>query len=183
MPQVTDRLSSRLWELDLTLAGQIRTPKKRRYKAKRQEIVRFVRREGSIERFSIRQTLPYCGYEVPHPPSQAQYTAVMKYFGECCETPFQASTMLSARDYAQAVAASFRYGPARGHLLALGTAAFILADEETRALVRSPHIASRTAGPVAVKRGGAHASCYQRVYRFASALIDDMRGDGADAFG
>ncbi|MBO9712485.1 hypothetical protein [Sphingomonas sp.] len=182
-PQVEDRVTHRHWELDLSLAGKVKPPKKRRYKARRQQIVRFLGQDGSIERFAIRMTIPYPGYEAFNPPSQAQYSAVMDYFQECCETPFQASTMLSARDYAEAVADRFSFTAPRRRLIALSTAAFILSDREVRALVRSLNIATRSGKYSGPARRSAHVGCYKRVTGFASKLIDDMRGEGSEIFG
>jgi hypothetical protein len=61
---VADRTTTRSWELDLSLAGKVYSPKQRPANRKRQKIARFVGRDGTIERFTIKQTIPFCGCEV-----------------------------------------------------------------------------------------------------------------------
>ena len=178
---VSDRVTTRLWELDLSLAGKVRPPKKRPANRRRQKIARFIGREGTIERFEVRQTIPYCGYEVECPPSQAQYGAVCDFFVEVCETRFQANTLLSARDYAGIVSQGFPFTAPRRHLIWLCTTAFILSDKELRSLVRTWNISHR--GRSGVSARGAYLRCYKKIAKFASRLVDDMRGTGAEIFG
>lgn len=183
LPGVSDRITTRFWELDLSLAGKVYTPKGRTKRLWRQSIASFVGREGSIERFEFRQTIPYCGYETECPPSQAQYGAVCDFYLEPCETRSQAKTMLSAREYAELVADGYSFTAPRKRLLALCTAAFILSDRETRSIVKAWSIA-RWSGSIA---GFGYARTYgavnKKVQTFAARLINDMRRDGAEIFG
>ncbi len=181
LPLVADRITTRSWELDLSLAGQVRLPKTRPANRKRQQIARFIGREGTIERFSVRQTIPYCGYEEFCPPSQAQHGAVSDFFLDNCETRFQASTLLSARDYAEDVARGFSFTAPRRQFIWVCTTAFILSDKELRSLTRSWNISHR--GYSGASARGAYLRCYKKVAKFASKLVDDMRGSGAEIFG
>ncbi|HEX8513675.1 MAG TPA: hypothetical protein VF688_11290 [Allosphingosinicella sp.] len=183
MSEAADRVTTRFWELDLSLAGKVQTPAKRPAKRKRQAIARFAGREGTIERFAVRQTIPYCGYEVECPPSQAQYGAVCDFFAEVCETRYQANTLLSARDYAEVVAKGFPFTAARRRLIWVCATAFILSDRELRSLVRSWSIACWSRGSSGVSGGIVHHKPYRRVAKFAAGLVDDMRGEGAEIFG
>ncbi|MEO7690921.1 MAG: hypothetical protein ABIS51_16690 [Sphingomonas sp.] len=163
------------------MAGTVRSPKTRPANRRRQKIARFVERDGTVERFTFRQTIPYCGHEVECPPSQAQYGAVMDFFLEPCETRFQASTLLSARDYAAEVAGGFSFNASRKHLLWLCTTAFILSDKELRSLVRAWNISHRGYSPAAAR--GVYLRCYKKVAKFADKLVDDVQGTGAEIFG
>jgi hypothetical protein len=169
--------------LDLSLAGKVRTPKNRTKRLWRQSVATFVGREGTIERFEFRQTIPYCGYEAECPPSQAQYGAVCGFYIEPCETRSQAKTMLSAKEYAELVADGCSFTIPRKRLLALCTAAFILSDREMRSIVKTWSIA-RFSGRIA---GFGDARTYKavnkKVQAFAASLINDMRRDGAQIFG
>lgn len=178
-----DRVTTRTWELDLALAGKVYTPKTRVRRLWRQHIVSFVGREGAIETFQLRQTIPYCGHEAECPPSQSQYGAVCDFYMEPCETRSQAHTLLSARDYADKVASCYSFTAPRRRLLSLCTAAFILADRETRSVVKGWSIANWS-GRIA---GFGHARTYREVHKkvqtFATRLINDMRREGAEIFG
>lgn len=107
-PASTDRVTTRSWELDLSLAGGVHLRKKRPTKHKRQQIARYLGREGTIERFALRQTIPQYDINGAEPPTQAQYGAVMDFYLEPCETRWQASTLLSARDYSEVSLGAFR---------------------------------------------------------------------------
>lgn len=179
--QVEDRVTTRYWEMDLSLAGKAPIVKTRPANRRRQQIARFLGREGTIERFSIRQTIPYCGYEVPCPPTQAQYGAVVNFFLEPCETRFQASSMLSARDYAEKIMSGYRFSAPRSLLLWICTTAFILSDKDLRSLIRAWNIAHRDRSPAFAT--GTYRKCYKKVSKFASRLVDDMRGSGSEIFG
>jgi hypothetical protein len=179
-PNVVDRVTTRSWETDLSLAGNIYRRKIRPANRRRQKIVRFIDRDGEIERFEILQTLPYCGYEEPCPPSQAQYTAVSAFFMEGCETSFQAKTLLCARDYAHAVAKSFPFTGHRQEFLWFCIAAFILSDKDLRSRVTSWAI--KTSFYV-IETGISNHKPYKHIHLFASKLIDDMRGSGSEIFG
>ena len=182
-PEITDRVTTRTWELDLALAGRVYSPKIRPARRKRQQIVRFVGREGTIERFTIRQTIPHPGYEAPCPPSQSQYGAVCDFFAEPCETSSQAKTLLSARDYAEVVARSFSFTAARWDLIWHCTAAFILSDTDLRSRVKAWSIASWKNGYGEIAAGIGNHKPYKRIEQFARKLVDDMRGAGAAIFG
>lgn len=177
---VADRVTTRVWELDLSLAGRVYSPKTRPAKRMRQSIGRFIGRDGSVERFSIRQTIPYCGYEVQCLPSQAQYGAVCDFFMDGCETRFQAHTMLSARDYAEMVAKSSgsSFTAPRRRFIWICAAAFILNDKELRSRVRSWSEANWSKGWSASGR-----RFEKTMAKFAGAVIDDMRAEGAEIFG
>lgn len=183
IPNCADRLTTRTWDLDLSLAGKVYTPKNRTKRLWRQSIARFAGREGTIERFEIRQTIPYCGHEVESPPSQSQYGAVCDFYVEPCETRSQAHTLLSAREYAEEIAAGHSFTAPRRRLLAVCTAAFILSDLEMRSIIKTWSIA-RWRGRIA---GFGHARTYRdvnkKVQTFAARLINDMRRDGAEIFG
>jgi hypothetical protein len=179
-PLVADRVTTRIWELDLSLAGRVYSPKTRPAKRRRQNIAQFIGRQGSLERFSIRQTIPYCGYEVECFPSQAQYGAVCDFFVDGCETRFQAHTLLSARDYAEIIAkrSGSSFTAPRRRFLWICTAAFILSDKELRSRVRSWSEANWSKGWSASSR-----RFEKTVAKFAASLIADMRADGAEIFG
>ena len=179
--QAVDRVVTRTWELDLALAGKVYSPKVRPAHRKRQRIARFAGREGTVERFTFRQTMPNYGYEVFAPPTQAQYGAVLDFFLEPCESRYEASTLLCARDYAEAVAEGFRFTQARKEFIRLCTAAFILDDKELRSVTRTWNIAHRDRSPSSGT--GAYLRCYRKVAKFASRLVDDMRGEGSEIFG
>jgi hypothetical protein len=165
--------------LDLSLSGKVYSPKKRPANRRRQKIARFVGREGTVERFEFRQTIPYCGYEIECPPSQAQYGAVCDFFVDVCETRYQASTLLSARDFAGVVAQTFPFTAPRRHFIWLCATAYILSDRDLRARVRSWNIAQWTKGSA----GKSSVKSYKLVTKFACKLVDDMRGVGAEIFG
>lgn len=174
-----DRTSTRVWELDLSLAGKVSGPGKRPTKHRRQRIASFIERNGDVERFAIRQTLPYRGYEGEAYPSQSQYGAVMDFFIECCETRHQAHTMLCARDYAQIVSRSVKFTAPRREFIWLCTAAFLLADKDLRSRVRSWNARRFTS----IEVGIANHAPYKRAQKFVSQLIDDMRSQGSEIFG
>lgn len=180
---ITDRATTRVWELDLTTAGKVRSLNARPANRKRQRIVRFVGREGMIERFAIIQTIPYCGHEMDCPASQAQYGAVCDFFEEPCETSFQATTLLSARDYAEEISSGFSFTRPRKRLIWLCTSAFILADKELRSFARAWHIGRDRRGSAAHSSSASYRRLYSRVSTFASKVVDDMRGEGAEIFG
>lgn len=183
LPQVTDRVTTRLWELDLSCAGSVYSPKRRPLRRKRQSVVLFVGREGTIERFAIRQTIPYCGYEVACPPSQTQYGAVCDFFAEVCETRFQAHTLLSARDYGEAVAKRFSFTAPRRRLIWLSATAVILSDKDLRSRVRSWSERCWSRASPDLSFGIASHKPYKLVTKFTAELIDDMRAEGAAIFG
>lgn len=182
-PQVEDRVTTRSWELDVSLAGKAYTPKNRLKRLWRQSVAKFVGSEGTTERFEFRQTIPYCGCEVECPPTQSQYGAVCDFYMETCETRSQAHTLLSAKDYAEQIAARYSFTVPRRRLLSLCTAAFILSDREMRSVVKTWSIA-RWSGRIS---GFGHARTYRdvnkQVQTFAERLINDMRRDGASIFG
>lgn len=180
---VEDRVTTRTWELDLSLAGKVYSPKKRPTKHRRQQIARFVERDGLIERFAIRQTIPHPGYDAECPPSQSQYGAVADFFVEGCETRSQAKTLLSARDYAAAVIRAAPFTAPRRHFIWLCATAFILADKDLRSRVRAWNIACFSKGYSDISVGIANHKPYKLVSGFASKLIDDMRAQGAQIFG
>jgi hypothetical protein len=177
---VADRVTTRLWELDLSMAGKVYSPTKRPPKRKRQTVARFLGREGGVERFSIRQTIPYCGYEVECFPSQSQYGAVCDFFVDGCETRFQAHTLLSARDYAEVITKSSgaAFTAPRRRFIWICAAAFILSDKDLRSRVRSWSEATWSKGWSASNRNFEKA-----VKKFVARLIDDMRAEGAEIFG
>jgi hypothetical protein len=176
-----DRVSTRTWELDLSLAGKVYSPKRRPTKHRRQRMVDFLGREGAVERFAIQQTTPYRGHEAFSPPTQAQYGAVMDFYLACCETQYQAATLLSARDYAGHVARDFSFTSDRRLLIWLSTSAYILSDKELRSLARTWNISHRGHSPA--NATGAYLRCYRRVSKFAGRLVDDMRAAGSEIFG
>lgn len=180
---VEDRVTTRMWELDLSQAGKVRSPKKRPTKHRRQQIARFLERDGLVEKFAIRQTIPHPGYDAECPPSQLQYGAVTDFFVEGCETRSQAKTLLSAKDYAAAIARSAPYSAPRRHFIWLCATAFILADKDLRSRVRAWSIACFSKGYTDISVGIAHHKPYKLVSGFASRLIDDMRAQGAQIFG
>lgn len=180
-PQIADRIATRDWQLDLSAAGQVKSPKLRPANRRRQKIASYVGREGDIESFLIRQTIPYPGYEAFCPPSQAQYGAVMNFYLEACETRFQANTMLSARDFAEDVTRRFSFTVARKRFIWICTAAYILSDSDLRSLARTWNISNQ--GLTAASSRGAYLKCYNKVAKFASKLVDDMRGAGSEIFG
>ena len=178
---IEDRVATRTWELDLSLAGKVYSPKRRPTKRRRQGIAHFVGCEGTIERFAIQQTIPYRGHEAFSPPTQAQYGAVMDLYLECCETRYQAATLLSARDFAEHVARDFSFTTERRRLIWLCTSAYILSDKDLRSLTRTWNISHRGHSPASAR--GAYLRCYKRVSKFARQLVDDMRATGSQIFG
>jgi hypothetical protein len=80
-PLLEDRVLTRSWELDLSAAGKVRPSATKPSRRKQQQIARFEKREGTIERFSFRQTIPHPQHEAFSPPSQLQYGAVSDFFG------------------------------------------------------------------------------------------------------
>jgi len=183
-PNCSDRVTTRHWELDLSLAGKVYTPKNRVKRMWRQSIASFVGREGTVERFEFRQTIPYCGHEAECPPTQLQYGAVCDFYVEPCETRSQAHTLLSARDYALEVASGHSsFTAPRKRLLALCTAAFILSDREMRSVVKSWSIARRSERIAGFGYARTYRDVNKKVRTFAERLINDMRRDGAEIFG
>ena len=180
MPDTSDRVVSRIWEWDSSSAGTAKSPKKRPANRKRQKIVSFLGQDDGIERFAIVQTVPYCGYEEPCPPSQAQYTAAVQFYMEGCESRFQAHTILCARDYEEVIAKSLPITGYRREFLWFCIAAFILSDRDLRARVRAWSDKSGFGG---IASGIATHRPYKKVTLFASKLIDDMRGCGSTVFG
>lgn len=176
---VNDRVTTRIWELDLSTAGKVYSPTKRPTKHRRQNIASFLGREGDVEKFAIRQTLPYRGYEGEAYPSQRQYGAVMDFYLECCETRFQANTMLSARDYAKVVSQTPNFTAPRREFIWLSTAAFLLAEKDLRSRVRSWSARSYPS----VQLGIANDPLYKCASKFVSRLVSDMRAQGSEIFG
>lgn len=177
--EITDRVTTRIWTLDLSTAGKVASPKKRPTKHRRQRTASFVSREGDVEKFAIQQTLPYRGYEDEAHPSQSQYSAVMDFYIECCETRHQAHTMLCARDYAQIVSRSASFTAPRREFIWLSTAAFLLADKGLRSRVRSWNARSYTS----IECGIANHPPFKRASKFVSQLVSDMRAQGSEIFG
>ncbi|WP_340266137.1 hypothetical protein [Sphingobium mellinum] len=180
---VADRVTTRPWELDLSLAGSVHLRTKRPTKHKRQKIACFLGREGTIERFALRQTIPQYDIDGAELPTQAQYGAVMDFYLEPCETRWQASTLLSARDYAEVVARRFSFTAARRKFIWTAAAAFILADADLRSRVRAWNIARRNDGFGDISAGIANHKPYKRIDAFAVKLVDDMRAAGSEIFG
>lgn len=178
-----DITTSRMWEVDLACAGYVFRPKKRPAKRRRQRIVRFLGREGTVERFAIRQTMPRSVIEPIAYPTQAQYGAVMDFYLECCETRWQADLLLCARNYSEIVATGFSFSRERRRFLWVCTAAFILADSDLRSQVRAWNIACRSRGFGYLDEGIAFHKPFKRSTAFALKLIDDMRAAGSEIFG
>lgn len=178
---IEDRTTTRKWDLDLALAGKVYSPKKRPTKRQRQRITQFLGRDGTVERFAIQQTVPYRGHEAFSPPTQAQYSAVERFYVECCETRNQAATLLSARDYAENISKDFSFNASRRNLIWISTASFILYDKNIRSLIRTWNISHRDKSPMF--SSGAYLICYKRVFKFANNLVDDMRAAGSEIFG
>ncbi len=176
-----DRATILIWELDLSLAGKVYSPKTIPVKRTRQRIGSFVGCEGEIERFSIRQTIPDQGYDAFCPPTQRQYDAVMSFFLEPCETRFQAHTLLSAKSYADKVARRFPFNSSRRHLLWICTTAFILSDSDLRSLVRTWSVAHDHLSPSATT--GVYLRCYRKIVAYAEKLVADIQSQGASVFG
>lgn len=178
-----DTIINRTWEVDLNRAGIVFVRKNRPVKRMRQQIVRFLGREGTVERFAIRQTMPPSTIEPTVYPTQAQYGAVMDFFAEGCETRWQANTLLCARDYSEIVAKHFSFPRERRRFLWVCVAAFILGDGDRRSEVRAWNIASRTRAFGDIESGIAHQKTYKRSEDFALKLIADMRAAGSKMFG
>lgn len=176
-----DRSATRLWQLDLAHAGKVYSPKQRPTKHRRQRIAHFVAREGTVERFAIRQTVPFPGYDAFCPPSQAQYGAVSAFYQECCETRFQAHTMLCARDYASAISADFAFTEPRREFIWVCAAAFVLANPELRSLAVAWNAAHQGRSPKLAS--GGRKRCYDRIAKFTAGLVKDMRAAGSEIFG
>jgi hypothetical protein len=183
LPRVEDRLTACMWEIDLALAGKARPPAKRPARRKRQKIARFEGREGTVERFSFRQTVPHPQHEAFSPPSQAQYGAVCDFFADVCETRSQAATLLSARDYAEIVSKSFPFTAPRRRFIWICSTAFILSDKELRSRVRAWDIRCWREGSSDIACGIAFHKPFKQVTKFAQKLIKDMRSQGAEIFG
>lgn len=175
-----DNTTTRLWDIDLSVAGKVYSRKTTPTNRVRQKIVCFLGREGDIERFSVAQTVPIRGDESAELPTPAQTAAVSEFFLECCETRFQAHTMLCARDYASVVANKIAFPKARRHLIWLGTAAFILSKRDLRESVRSWILNSGYGG---IETGIAYHRPYKLASSFALKLVDDMRSSEAEIFG
>jgi len=181
-PHLSDRSANRFWQFDTSLADKVKPLKKRRYKGTRQDIARFLGREGTIERFTFRQTVPHPGHEEFSPPTQAQYSAINAFYQECCETRSQAHTMLCARDYAEDVARARKYDEGRTRFLSICTAAFILSDKNLRSVLVSWNASNRSSH-YGLSRRSTYLKAHKSVTTFTSDLIDDMRGDGSEMFG
>ena len=179
-PTTRDRVFTREWSIDLAEAGLVRSPKKRPAKRQRQKIARFVGRDGDVETFALRQTIPYTGYEAECPPSQLQYGAVFDFFAEPCETRFQANTLLCARDYSAVVARTFSFTPPRREFIWRCVAAYILDSTDLRSRVKAWNIKS---GFGDISSGIAYHRPYKDCLKFAAKLVDDMRGSGSQIFG
>lgn len=178
-----DIIITRTWEVDLRRAGIVSERKNRPVKRNRQPIVRFLGREGTVERFAIRQTMPPSTIEPSVYPTQAQYGAVTDFFVEGCETRWQANTLLCARDYSEIVARHFSFPRERRQFLWVCIAAFILGDGDLRSQVRAWIIASRSRAFGDIESGIAHQKPFKRSEAFALKLIDDMRAAGSEMFG
>lgn len=174
-----DRVATRILELDLSLAGKVTPPKRRPAKRHRQQVAHFLGREGAVERFAIRQTIPYPGYEAEAPPNQAQYGAVLDFFLEPAETRYQANLLLSARDFAGEVAQRWSYNAYRRRLIWICSAAYILSDTKLRSRVRTWNIARRSPR----SRADAYGAQFRLVSKFADRLVADMQAAGAKIFG
>lgn len=178
-PLIEDRVTRREWQIDTAVAGAVYMRTERPAKRRRQKIVRYLGRDGTVEQFEIIQTIPYPGHEEWSPPTQAQYTAVMDFFLEPVETKYQANTLLSARDFAESIAKGYSFSAYRRRLIWLATTAFILGDRTHRSRVRAWGIKnwnSRYSATVDVVGRKA-------ISGFADKLVDDMRGAGSTIFG
>lgn len=178
--KASDVIDIRHWELDLSDAGNVSRRKTRSAKRVRQKLVRFLGREGNIERFSVAQTVPVRADERSDLPTPSQISAVSEFFLVCCATRFQAHTMLCARDYAAIVASGITFPKARRHLIWLGAAAFILSKKDLRESVRSW---TSNSGYGGIEAGIACHRPYKLTAEFAHKIIEDMRGSGSDIFG
>ncbi len=179
-PTKADKSTTREWALDLSEAGVVKSPKIRPANRRRQKIARFIGREGTIEQFTIRLTIPYRGYEADCPPSDAQASAVFGYYSEPCETRHQANVMLCARDYAGEVARDFPFTTPRKVFIMHCVSAFILENPDLRSRVQSWNIRN---GPGNMACGIGGHKPYKVARTFAEKLIDDMRGAGSFIFG
>lgn len=178
-----DTIITRTWEVDLSQAGVVSLRNQRPIKLKRQQIVRFLGREGTVERFTIHQTMPSSAIEPNVYPTQAQYGAVTDFFVEGCETRWQANTLLCARDYSEIVAKHFSFPRERRRFLWVCIAAFILGDGDLRSQVRAWVIASRSRAFGDIESGIAHQKPFKRSEAFTLKLIKDMRAAGSEMFG
>ncbi len=176
---VSDRTTKREWSIDLREAGKARAFSKLPTKHRRQRITTFLEREGDIEHFAIRQTLPYRGYEGEAYPSQAQYGAVADFYLQCCETRFQAHTMLCARDYARVIASQWKFTAPRRELIWLSVAAYILSDRDLRARIRSWNARAN----MHIETGIANHPPFKKMHKFVGKLVADLQSQGSTIFG
>ena len=180
---MTDRRIRRNWALDLTLAGKQPVLAARPLRQERQHIALFEGREGSDERFSFWLTFPNDDDDPQLPPTQKQYDAVSDFYGEGPATRTQAEYLISAWYYADEIRSvrNFSFTAPRRRFIHVATSAFILSHPEYRRKVRAwSAIQWRDPGKaVRIQR----TTPYKPALRFASDLIADMQGAGAEIFG
>lgn len=177
-----DRIVMHIVSLDLSKAGKARPRKVIPSRRRRQKIIGFSGRDGDVEEFWLRQTIPWIGCQWPNLATPAQIAKVERLFAHTPVTSLQANTMLSAFDYACEVSQQFPFTAARRSIITTGVAAFILSDRRLRDSVRmwnkrtweaETHIAS----------GIANQAPYKKAQKFAEKMIEDIRSAGGEVFG
>lgn len=181
--EISDVTISQEFTFDLAEAGQCYRRKDRPANRRRQKMIRFIGREGDIERFTVHQIFPVVGSLNSDPPSPRQIEAVEHFFGRRPETRWQAHTMLSARDYGLEVANRYRFTAMRRKIISVAVTAFLLSDPTLRDDVRRWCEARNKEPSPGISAGIANHRPYKAAGVFAEKMIQDLQGAGSDAFG
>lgn len=181
--EISDETISQEFTFNLAEAGQCYRRKDRPVNRRRQKIIRFLGREGDIERFTVHQTFPIVGSLNSDLPSPRQIEAVEHFFGRPPQSRWQAHTMLSARDYGLEVASRYRFTAMRRIIISVAVTAFLLGDPKLRDDVRRWCEARNREPSPGISSGIANHRPYKTAGAFAEKMIKDLRGAGSDAFG
>lgn len=177
-----DRILTHRISLDLAKAGKVRPRKTSPSNRRRQKMIGFFGREGNVEEYWLRQTIPWVGCQWPNRPSSAQIAEVERLFAHTPVTSLQANTMLSAFDYACEISQQFPFTAPRRSIITTGVTAFILSDRQLRDSVRMWNKHAWETG-THIASGIANHGPYNKARKFAERMIEDIRSAGGEVFG
>jgi hypothetical protein len=177
-----DRIVTQIVSLDLSECGKVRQRKASLSNRRRQRMIGLSGRQGNVEEYWLRQTIPWVGCQWPNLATPAQIAKVERLFDHTPVTSLQANTMLSAFEYACEVAVSFSFSAPRRWIITTGVAAFILSDQSLRDSVRRWNQSAWEAG-THLASGIANHRPYKKAQTFAEKMIEDIRSAGGEVFG
>lgn len=179
-PGANDRIANLRIRMDLSQlrTGYIR--KKRPAPDYHQRIVQLAGKEGDVETFDMRITIPGLRPQDERECTLKQANAVRIFYDQSIETMYQANIMLTARDFAHQLAGEFSFSAERKALIWLATAAYILSKPKLRHAIRTWTLSGEPG--LDLDDLPQHMS-RKRCVEFGHKFVSDMRGNGSRIFG